>query len=563
EKGRSLLFTETQTAVIAVADVPTCYQLLGLVHQVWPPQPGKIIDYIAVPKPNGYRALHTTTRIQPGLFQIVAIRDREMMLVADYGLTAGWQGVSASLLPHFEAWQDPPPGKITVLTPDGDLMVLPKGATPVDFAYAVHDGLGHQCIGAMVNSRQSALDYSLETGDVVHVLTGKTRVGPSVDWLDFVKTAKARQSIRRWLKAQKPENFVEKGWAILQTQLQRHKLQLPFGVASEPITAVAAKLGYKHRDDLLVAIGLQRRDPSDVVAMLLNMYEQGTLLPAKQATLSSLDNADLPQKLARCCRPEPPDEIVGYVTRQNIVTIHRADCARLRQLQPLIHADWNDVSVQYHAEIAIQCMDRPGLVRDVSQIISETGVNMTSFHAERLEGGISYVRIGLGGMPLSQQENLLAELRQISHVHRVTVRAPGTRNGPTVMSPQHGNPYTLRPVTGDSFFGRRAELRELINNLRNVNPGEAVLLWGPRRIGKTSLLLQLQQNVMNSDDYVVGFLDMQRLSGRSTTIFLRDIIRAILETNVSSKKIQPPNLSRMRRDPLGYFRSFLDNSPIL
>ncbi|KAA3658862.1 MAG: HD domain-containing protein, partial [Chloroflexi bacterium] len=564
KQGKQLPLCETMSTIIAVNNMLDCYKALGVIHQLWSPQPNKFLDYISAPKPNGYRALHTRVRPKPGSCQIVAIRDQNMMLVADYGLTAGWHGVPDAMLPHFEAWQEPPPGKVTVLTPDGELKLLADGATPVDFAYVVHVGVGHQCMGALVNGRQAALDYPLKTGDVVHILTGRTSVGPSPDWLQFVKTSKARQEIRRWLKVQKPKDAADKGWTILDAQLQRNKLSLPFGVVSESLTAVAEALGYKQHDDLLVAIGLQQRDPDEVVDLLKHKHEKGTLFAASQAIVASLSNSNLRQKLARCCRPVPPYAICGYVTKQNVVTIHRASCARLRHLQPLLHVEWNDVSVQYRTEIDVECIDRAGLVRDVSEIVSATGVNMTSFHADRLEGGASYIHISLGDMPRTQRERIVEKLRQVLNVQKVILRAPGTSNQPQQrMSPKLGNPYTLRPVTGDAFFGRINELRELINHLRNVNPGEAVLLWGPRRIGKTSILLQLQQNVMNSDDFVLGFLDMQRLSGRSTTMFLREIIRTILDANPPDKKIQPPNLRRMKRDPLGYFRSFLDNSPIL
>ncbi len=564
KQGKHLPLCETMSTIIAVKNMLDCYKALGVIHQLWSPQPNKFVDYISTPKPNGYRALHTTVRPKPGSCQIVAIRDQNMMLVADYGLTAGWHGVSDALLPHFKAWQEPPPGKVTVLTPDGELKLLTEGATPVDFAYAVHVGLGHQCMGALVNGRQTSLDYPLKTGDVVHVLTGRTSVGPSSDWLHFVKTPKARQEIRRWLKAQNPKDLADKGWTILDAQLQRHKLSLPFGVVSESLTAVAETLGYKQQDDLLVAIGLQQRDPDEVVILLKKKYEEGTLFAASQAIVASLSKSNLPQKLARCCRPVPPYAICGYVTKQNVVTIHRANCVRLRHLQPLLHVEWNDVSVQYRTEIDVQCVDRAGLVRDVSDIVSAVGVNITSFHADRLEGGMSYIHISLGDIPRTQREHIIEKLRRVQNVQKVILKGPGTSNQQKQrMSPKPGNPYTLKPVTGDAFFGRKTELRELINHLRNVNPGEAVLLWGPRRIGKTSILLQLQQNVMNSDDYVLGFLDMQRLSGRSTTVFLRDIMRTILESDLPDEKIQPPNLSRMKRDPLGYFRSFLDNSPIL
>ena len=565
ELGKEIPLCETMTTIVSVDDKLECYKALGVIHQLWPPQPNKFVDYISSPKPNGYRALHTAVRPKVGSCQIIAIRDLHMMLVADFGLTAKWHGVPDSKLPTFNAWQEPPLGKITVLTPDGELKMLVEGATPVDFAYSVHVGLGHQCMGALINGRQAPLDYKLKTGDVVQILTGRTSVGPSSDWLEFVTTPRARQEIRRWFKSQQPKDAAKKGWSILEGLLQRQNLPLTYGMVSESLTAVSKTLGYKSQDDMLTAVCFKQRDPNEVVALLKNRHEKGILLPASQAIVASLSNANLPQKLARCCRPVPPDTILGYVTKQNVVTIHRADCPKLRHLQPLLHVDWNNVNVQYLTEIDIQCVDRAGLVHDVSEILSDVGVNMASFHADRLEGGMSYIQIHLGDIPRTQRERIIEKLKLVPNVQTVGLKNPGSSSKGTNqrLSPQPGNPYTLRPVTGDAFYGRRKELRELVNHMRNVNPGEALLLWGPRRIGKTSILLKLKQNVMSSDDYVLGFLDMQRLSGRSTTIFLRDIIRTILDSNPHSENDQPPNIRRMRKDPLGYFRSFLDNSPVL
>ncbi|MCP5100817.1 MAG: AAA family ATPase, partial [Chloroflexi bacterium] len=366
-------------------------------------------------------------------------------------------------------------------------------------------------------------------------------------------------------KDQKPKDAADKGWAILETQLYRQRIAVSFAQASRVLTAVAEQLGFEDRNALLIAIGLDQKQPAAVVPLIAQQLEKETFYPEMQAAVSALDDANLPQRLARCCRPVPPDVIVGYVTKGNRITIHKVDCARVRSLRPIVHADWNNVNVQYRTEISLQCVDRPGLVRDVSLIVSDSGTNMTNFHADRLDGGAAYIQIGFGDIPRSQREQLVTKLRQVADVEQVTVRAPGFSHRSLQRSPlpgMGGNPYTLRPVTGESFFGRRVELRELINNLRMIQPGEAVLLWGPRRIGKTSLLLQFQQNIMSSEDYVLGFLDMQRLSGRSTTMFLRDIIRAVLKP-IDSPAAKAPNLRNMRRDPLGYFRSFIELNPLI
>ncbi len=312
--------------VVITEGVSTCYQAMGVIHQVWPPQPDQIRDYIAAPKPNGYRALHTFVRYQPGEDLLIAVRQRQMDLVADFGLTAWWRGVPEILLPTFPAWRDPPPGKINVLTPDGDLMMLTKGATPIDFAYAIHAGLGHQCTGAVINGRMASLNQPLESGDVVKILTSRVGVGPSLDWLDIIKTSKARNFIRRWFKAEKPEEMEEKGWSLLEAQLRESGILLASPQAADQLELVAKRAGFESRQDLLIAIGLGKRKPKMIAAAMRKPLQGGAAATSLQATIVSLARSDLPQRLAACCRPLPPDRIVGYVTSRNAVTIHRADC---------------------------------------------------------------------------------------------------------------------------------------------------------------------------------------------------------------------------------------------
>ena len=566
QRGPVLLHL-AQPIVVITEDVSACYQALGVIHQVWPPQPDQIRDYIAAPKPNGYRALHTFVRYQPGEDLLITVRQREMDLVADYGLTARWRGAPEALLPTFPEWRDPPPGKINVLTPDGDLMTLTEGATPIDFAYAIHAGLGHQCTGVVVNGRMASLIQPLESGDVVKILTSSVSVGPSPDWLDIIKTSKARNFIRRWFKSEKPGEMAEKGWSLLEAQLRESGILLTSPQATGQLELVAKKAGFESRQDLLIAIGLGKRKPKIIAAAMRKPLQGGAALPALQATIVSLARSDLPQRLAACCRPLPPDLIVGYVTSRNAVTIHRADCARVRRLRPLIPAEWNVTEEERQwTEIMIMSLDRSGLVRDISMVIAETGLGMNSFHADRMPDGSAQIQIGLGEIPLLQREHLVKRLQGISSVRTVEVNPisqPWRMAEHSVLARHLTNPYTLRPVSGEGFYGRSDELRTLVNNLRDVQPGEAVLLWGSRRIGKTSLLLRFQRHVMSDEDYVVAFIDMQRLSGSSTTMYLREIVKAIIRSLPGESSSKAPSLARMKRDPLGYFRGFLENAPAL
>jgi GTP diphosphokinase / guanosine-3',5'-bis(diphosphate) 3'-diphosphatase len=564
-QSRTLPPHVAQPIVIVTETTEDCYRALGSLHQLWPPVPGRIRDYIATPKNNGYRALHTSVRLLPNEKLVLLLRDRQMEMVAEKGLTAGWWGVAPEYLPQFTQWREPPKGNISVLTPDGDLKTLPVGATPLDFAYAIHKGLGHQCTKAVVNGRLAPLNRPLENGDVVQIISSQVSIGPLPEWLNIVKTARARSAIRQWLRVQNPTEASKKGWQILDARLRQEGLTLAAAQAAHTLQAVAEQLHYDSRDDLLLAIGLKEREAGTVVEMLRQVALRGDGLPSLQATILSLAESDLPQRFARCCHPLPPDPIVGYVTRKSVVTIHCADCARVAQLRPLITAEWNTLEIQRQTEIAIQAIDRPRLIQDVTAVIAETGLNMTGFHAERMADGSAQIHFTLSEMPQNQLALLLKRLGSVPDVRQVHSTLP--RQVPHffergIVARQFANPYTLRPVSGESFFGRRAELRTLVNNLREVKPGEAVLLWGPRRIGKTSLLLEFRQSILSGADYVPVFVDMQRLSGRSATMLLFDISRAIVKTlNIPS--VKPPNLSRMKRDPLGFFRGFLEKVPAL
>ncbi|MCB9421180.1 MAG: HD domain-containing protein [Ardenticatenaceae bacterium] len=552
---------------VITEDIPACYLALGIVHSLWPPQTDQIRDHIAAPKPNGYRGLHTHVRYASGEELLITIRQQQMDLVAEFGWTAQWKGVTEEYLPSFPKWRDPPPGKMYALTPDGDVVMLTEKATPIDFAYAIHPGLGHQCTGAMVNGRMASLTQPLESGDVVKIMTSSASVGPSPEWLESTKTSKARNHIRRWFKAEKPGEMSEAGWAILETKLRQLGILLTSPSAARQLERVARSEGFENRQELLLAIGVGKRKAAAIADKMQAAMKDGTT-PSMQATIVSLARADMPHRLASCCNPLPPDPIVGYATRRNEVTVHRADCHIAQRLMPLLAAEWTNLDEEQHwNEFQIMALDRPGLVHDVSAVVKETGLGMNSFHADRMPDGSAQVKFGLGGMPIVQRDHLIARLRQVSSVRKVAVSVPSHPSQiieDSVLARRLApNPYTLRPVSGEGFYGRNNELRDLVNNLRDVQPGEAVLLWGPRRIGKTSMLLQFQQHVMSSEDYVLAFVDMQKLSGRSTTMFLRDIVKAIVKELPAFSTAQAPTLARMKRDPLGYFRGFLENVPEL
>lgn len=557
-----------QPTLLIVDSVADCYRALGVVHALWPPQHGQIIDNIACPRANGYRALHTRLRYDADAtgsdMLLVIIRERHMQRVAERGVTADWVGVPHNLLPEFPEWREPPQGSIAVFTRDGDLRLLPEGSTPIDFAYDVHLHVGHQCTGARVNGRLVALTRPLENGDVVEILTSRTGVGPSAEWLSHVQTSKARIAIRRWLKRQNPSDAVRKGMKLLDDRLRREGILLSSRQATERLEVTAEKMGYESRRDVLVAVGLNQLEADEVLAQMKRSAPGEAPPDSLQATIVSLTEAERQQRFAGCCKPQPPDPIVGYLTSRNEVVIHRSDCHNVAELRPLVDARWNTNGTLQRSEIEVLALDRAGLVHDVSGVFTDMAMSVVSFHADQMPDGSARLQIGLGDVPRAQIDEVLRRVQRVSEVRSAVLQMPTMPTRVTegsVIARRLTNPYTLKPVMGQTFVGRSQEMLELLNHLRDVIPGEAVLLWGPRRIGKTSLLLQFQ-NLMSSGDYVVAFVDMQRVSRQTTTVFLHEIIRAISDS-VSDAAVRAPRLSRMRRGALGYFRSFIENVPAL
>ena len=410
---------------VLVDDVKQCYATLGIVHHLWTPLPGEFDDYIAKPKANDYRSLHTAVIGPEGKPLEVQIRTRDMHQHSEYGVAAHWrykEGAAAPRDPRFEdriAWlrqvldwkdaiadtsewltafkQSLFTDTIYVLTPQGKVVDLPAGSTPVDFAYVVHTSLGHRCRGAKVDGHMVPLNTPLANGQRVEVLTVKEG-GPSRDWLNpelgFVNSHRARAKVRQWFKAQAHDETRAQGRAAVERELARA------GATLLNLDHLAAKAGYAKPDDLFVAFArdelnlrqLQmaiREAAAGTSAAPATPGEEGVVTRASRSTGSGsgilIVGVDrLMTGLARCCKPAPPDPIAGFVTRGKGITIHRASCvnlARIRAREPerLIEANWGarrDES--YPVDIAVECGDRPGLLRDISEVFSREKINVTA-----------------------------------------------------------------------------------------------------------------------------------------------------------------------------------------
>ena len=410
---------------ILVDDVRDCYAALGIVHHVWTPLPGEFDDYIAKPKANSYRSLHTAVIGPEGKALEVQIRTVDMHQHSEYGVAAHWRyketGQKAVRRdPAFEDriawlrqvldWKDDVAGSsewltafrtslftdtIYVLTPQGKVVDLPRGATPVDFAYAVHTSLGHRCRGARVDGAMVPLNTVLKNGQRVEIIAAKVG-GPSRDWvnaeLGYVTSHRARTKVRQWFKAQQLEETLAHGRAIVERELARA------GATAVNLDAVAVKAGFEKSDDLFAAVGREELNTRQIQTAIKAVVqpaaapepepEPGLLRQSKAAGagsgISVLGVDRLMTVLARCCKPAPPDGIVGFVTRGKGVTIHRANCTtvgRLRAREPerLITADWGAPRDEvFPVDVVLEAADRQGLLRDVTEVFSRERINVTA-----------------------------------------------------------------------------------------------------------------------------------------------------------------------------------------
>jgi GTP diphosphokinase / guanosine-3',5'-bis(diphosphate) 3'-diphosphatase len=398
---------------IIVDDVQYCYMALGVIHNTWRPLPGEFDDYIAAPKDNFYRSLHTSVVYDDGKTLEVQIRTIEMHQNAEFGIAAHWRYKEG--VPHDEDYEkrvlwlrslmewrqdvedahefvdsmktDVFEDRVYVFTPRGDIIDLPAGSTPIDFAYHVHTDIGHRCRGAKINGKLVALDYVLKTGDKVEILTAK-RGGPSRDWINtnlgLVKTQRARAKIRRWFKRQAREHNLVQGRTLLEKELRRLSTQ------DLNLERLAREFEYKSVEDLFEAIGIGDLPISRIVNHLtLGDKPQEDFLvatPSKsggppQDAVSILGLKGLLTTMGRCCNPAPGDDITGYITRGRGATIHRQDCPNILRVQDrerLVRVTWGEAKATYPVPVMIKAYDRNGLMKDVSTLISDEGINMSN-----------------------------------------------------------------------------------------------------------------------------------------------------------------------------------------
>ena len=451
---------------VIVNEVQDCYTVLGAIHTMWMPLPGRFKDYIAMPKPNGYQSLHTTVITKFKETFEIQIRTYEMHRIAEYGIAAHWKykegktgatkiddqinwlrevmdtqresSDSHEFLENIEGnvFTD----EVYVFTPKGKVLNLPAGSTTVDFAYAIHSAVGNKCIGAKVNGKIVPLNTVLNTGDIVEILTTNSGKGPSRDWIKFVKTASARTKIRQYFKKEMKEENIKRGKDMLEREAKRRGYNLSELLSTAGLNYIMNRYTLSSIDDLYASVGFGGLTTNQIIVKLIDYFKRDLLSKNPVAEIkttsttgkSSSGNGvlirgydDFLVRLSHCCNPVPGDKIVGYVSRGRGVSVHCVDCPNVKNMEPerLIEAKWDDViSQNFLASLKIYCENKGGILAAVTTIISNMKISITgAFARSDNDNGTAEITVMLEVKSTDQVEDVIKKLKtlpEVIDVHR-------------------------------------------------------------------------------------------------------------------------------------------------
>lgn len=451
---------------IIVETVKECYAVLGVIHAVWKPIPGRFRDYIAMPKSNGYQSLHTTVIGPAGKPVEIQIRTRQMHRIAEYGIAAHWrykEGVTdktfdlkMSWLRQLLEWQselkdakdfmeslkiDLFVDEVFVFTPKGDVFGLPVNATPVDFAYRVHTEVGHRCTGAKVSGKIVPLSHGLQNGDIVEITTGKSD-NPSLDWLNFVKTPAARTKIKSYFKKQKREENISRGIAALEEEIKKLKLDPSEILSAENLSPALKEFGFLSSEELYAAIGYGERSAYQVAKRLRGIWEKKYGIPpieeekvapmlaprrrkrkgVQGIRVMGLENVLI--RFSKCCRPLPGEDIIGFVTKGRGVAVHRSDCPNITSLElpasKVVQVEWDpEADVLYPVEIEVEAFDRVGVLKDILAQVVERQTNVSAADVKTKRGSMAFIKLVVDIKNIDHFGEVIAAIREVSDVYDV------------------------------------------------------------------------------------------------------------------------------------------------
>ena len=449
-----------------------CYNALGIVHGLWHPLPDQFNDYIANPKPNGYQSLHTTVMYEGATSLEVQIRTHEMHRVSEFGVAAHWrykEGSTKGL--HYEErigwlrqlieWHRELSGaeeflesvktdifidQVFVYTPKGEIKDLPKGATPLDFAYRIHTDLGHRCTGVKVNGRLVPLSYQLKNGDIVEIMTSKSSRGPSRDWLNpvlaYVMTSHAKEKIRQWFKKQERTENIERGRELLEKAMRQ------LGISLGERDTLVKVFKYDDPEDFYAAIGEGGITPHQIALKLAAQEQQPRIVTTTEtkpsvSTIKVRGVGDLLTHLAQCCHPVPGDAIIGYVTRTRGVSVHRKDCYNViheDEIERLVLVEWGETTSLYPVKVQVEAWDRVGLMRDIGVVVAEEKINITTLNLTNNPDHTISFSFSLETANLVQLSKILSKIEGIKGV------VSATRIGDVVVGKSHSSAGTAYPT---------------------------------------------------------------------------------------------------------------------
>ncbi len=457
---------------ILVDSIKDCYAVIGIIHTLWKPMPGRFKDYIAMPKQNLYQSLHTTVIGPYGDPLEVQIRTKEMHKIAEFGIAAHWaykegktvnenvqnidqkltwfreilefQNESSNAAEFMESLKfDLFSDMVYVFSPKGDVIELPAGSVPIDFAYRVHSEVGNKTIGAKVNGKMVPLDTPLKTGDIVEVLTSKQSFGPSRDWIKIAQSSQAKNKIKQFFKKHVREESVEKGKELVEKEIKAQEFDAKVVMTPENIKRVIEKYNYTHEDDLYAAVGVggitaqqivnrlaekmrkEREQEEALEKIVKNMNSQ---VPKKRTesgvVVKGIDNLLI--RLSRCCTPVPGDVIVGFITKGRGVSVHRADCPNIQEdenLERLIEVEWENTGIHvkkdYPVDIEISAYDRPGILNDVMHAVSEAKTNILAVTGRADREKIATIHLTIAISNISGLHKVVEKIKQLPDIYSV------------------------------------------------------------------------------------------------------------------------------------------------
>jgi len=434
--------------------VRDCYAVLGLLHSIWKPMPGRFKDYIAMPKSNMYQSLHTTVITPKGEPLEIQIRTWEMHKTAEYGIAAHWKYKEKvdlkkdkkleerlSWLRQILEWQkdlkDPKEfmenlkiglfqDEVFTFTPKGDVKILPSGSTPIDFAYLIHTDIGHSCVGAKVNKKIVPLDYKLKSGDILEILTSKSSRGPSRDWLKIAKTSGAKNRIRIWFKKEMREENIQKGKEYFEKEMEKYKIESSLELTKK-LKEVSIELGFTEPESMFENIGYGKLTAYQVLSKIIPQERIFPIIPLVKPK-KRIDQGirvqginDMMIRFSRCCNPVPGDKIIGYITRGRGVSIHKADCTNIdfisAEKDRLVKVEWiKTEELFYPVKVKIIADDRPNLVSDIMLIFSSLKITVSAINAITDKNNIANIDVTLSIKNLDHLKEVIKKIKKANSV---------------------------------------------------------------------------------------------------------------------------------------------------